>query len=121
MSQLLLLKNSVWEVGMATDKDFLTQPKLPSPPCPPLLPKADREQRARKHRRWVVGGRAPEHQLGEVEGSSRKGACGKPVPGGDTVYLPHTESNEEGISLLVQWLKLCFPMGASLILGQGGS
>lgn len=71
--------------------------------------------------RWVVGGRAPEHQLGEVEGSSRKGACGKPVPGGDTVYLPHTESNEEGISLLVQWLKLCFPMGASLILGQGGS
>lgn len=57
MSQLLLLKNSVWEVGMATDKDFLTQPKLPSPPCPPLLPKADGKQRPRKHSRWVVGGR----------------------------------------------------------------
>lgn len=57
MSQLLLLKNSVWEVGMATDKDFLTQPKLPSLPCPPLLPNANREQRARKHSRWVVGGK----------------------------------------------------------------
>lgn len=42
---------------MATDKDFLTQPKLPSPPCPPLLPKADGKQRPRKHSRWVAGGR----------------------------------------------------------------
>ena len=69
--------------------------------------------------RWVVGGAAPGHQLGQVEGSSREGARGKPMPSGETVYLPHTESNEEGVFLQVQWLRLRFPMGASSILARG--
>lgn len=46
----------------------------------------------------MVGGESTRAPAGGSGGPLQKGARGKPMPGGDNVYLPHTESNEGDFS-----------------------